>query len=90
MHYEGILEEAVSSFRSGGRNAGNRVPMGMAFMMSHSFAEERMRDEWDTLLIEYAEGNETVLETCRAAVSSKPASNQSRLPEYVRGLNLIF
>lgn len=60
-------------------------------MTTHSFAVERLEDVYDTRVREYAEGNETVLATCRAAVSIGAAPNSiSRLLRTVRVQNLMF
>lgn len=88
MHYQGILEEAVSFVRAGGGNA-NRVPIGEAFMTTHSFSVERLEDEYDIRVREYAEGNETVLAACRAVVSTGAALTNLMSADYVRVVNFV-
>lgn len=55
-------------YRSGGGSPTNRVPMGEAFMMTHSFAVEKLEDAYADRVREYAEGNETLLAICREKV----------------------
>ena len=91
MHYQRILEEAVSFVRAGGGNAANRVPIGEAFMTTHSFAVDRLEDEYDTRVREYAEGNETVLAACRAVVSTGEQRRYNPTSaDYVQVLYFVF
>ena len=85
VHYERILEEAVLFFRSGGGDAGNRIPIGEAFMTTHSFAVERLEDEYDVRVRQYKEGNETLLAACRDAVRKEERNRVEALSLHYRG-----
>ena len=68
VHYERLLEEAVTFYRSGG--GGNRIPMGEAFMTTHSFAADRVDGEYAIRMREYEDRYEPRLATCREIVST--------------------
>eukprot|EP00904_Undaria_pinnatifida_P002927 jgi/Undpi1/12635/HiC_scaffold_6.g02303.m1 len=70
MHYERLLEEAVSFYRSGGGIEEKRVPVGEAFMTTHSFAVDVLNNEYAVRVREYEERNETLLTTCREAANN--------------------
>lgn len=71
MHCERLLEEAVSFYRSGGGIEEKRVPVGEAFMTTHSFAVDVLNNEYAVRVREYEERNETLLATCREAVRKR-------------------
>ena len=68
MHYERLLEEAVLNYRSGGGSGGVRVPVGLAFMTTHSFADEVLDGEYKVRVREYTEQVESLLNTCHDTV----------------------
>lgn len=57
-------------YRSGGGSPENRIPMGEAFMTTHSFAFDRLDGEYAIRVREYEEGYEPRLATCRETVST--------------------
>lgn len=48
--------------------ATRRVPKGLAFMMTHSYAEDRADGEYKRLQLEYREKKEPLMTECRAKV----------------------
>lgn len=74
VNYERLLEEAVLYYRSGGATGGSRVPVGEAFMTTHSFADEVLDGEYKVRVREYKEGKESLLTTCRDTVRDERPS----------------
>ena len=68
VHYERLLKEAVVFNRYGSGRVGSRVPVGEAFMTTHSFAVERLESDYATRVRKYTRGNETLLAMCRNTV----------------------
>ena len=62
------------SLRSRGETSGElgeatrRVPVGLAFMMTHSYAEDQAIGEYERLQLEYREKKEPTMTECRAKV----------------------
>lgn len=71
VHYERLLEEAVTFYRSGGGSTANRIPMGEAFMTTHSFALDRLDGEYAIRVQEYEDGYEPTLASCRETANNQ-------------------
>lgn len=71
VHYERLLEDAVLYYRSGGASEGSRVPVGEAFMTTHSFADEVLDGQYEIRVREYMAKNESLLATCRETVRTR-------------------
>ena len=70
MHYERLLEDAVSFYRSGG-GEDRKKPIGLSFMTTHSFAVERLEGDYETRVRAYAERNASLLDMCRRTVRER-------------------
>lgn len=56
------------AYRAGNSTVGRKGTMGEAFMMTHSFTEEKLGGTYRARIREYADGNDTVLDLCREEV----------------------
>ena len=71
VNYERLLEEAVLYYRSGGASGGKRVPVGEAFITTHSFADEVLDGEYEARVRDYEEKKESLLAQCRKTVRTR-------------------
>ena len=92
VHYKRELEKAVAFYRSGGGSDGNRIPIGVAFMTTHSLASDRLEGRYATRVREYEDGFEPRLAMCRERVSIGLVASitLNRLPSVVSLLPLTF
>ena len=92
VHYKRELEKAVAFYRSGGGSDGNRIPIGVAFMTTHSLASDRLEGRYATRVREYEDGFEPRLAMCRERVSIGLVASitLNRLPRVASLLPLTF